>query len=226
MNNNSNLFRLISILLAITAIVGSFLVPEVRHFFGRDSGSNSGLTIIDDYMPVSEMNQYTITFDQNFTDGGTSTQTFPLNRGNMVSETIPLNGDVPNRPGWTFICWNTQKDGNGNLDFYNDVNTTVSGDRRLYAVWVQTLERPVTYISLNPNWGGGNIPVVIQTFEQNEKKALDGEGIPTSRLGCTFVEWNESPDGSGKTFGKNAIVNCTINTTLYAIWSTEPHTEN
>ena len=180
--------------IAILGVVAIFFVPEVRNSLGigieKTNSSNAA--------------SYTITFNANGGIGGNSSQTF------MENENKLLNGGIPTRSGYTFLCWNGKPDGSG-FYFYNDFYTTISVDFTLYAMWARI-------VTFNANGGVGAYGPQIFAVNNgiSENKVLNG-GVPT-RSGYTFLRWNTMDDGTGINYYNGEVVTFSDNTMLYAVW--------
>jgi len=192
--------------------------PKTRNYVNKLFENQSDSTIT-----------HTLTFNPNGGTGGNSSQVFtrvPTDNECIVVEGI-LDGGIPTRAGYTFICWNTRSDGSG-WDNYNGKNTSVSRSDVLYAVWVNDTDLNKRYIRFNANFerGDGSKYVYVQTFANStERQTLNGEPIPTLRPGYKFLYWSTRPDGyelpqgHSDRFERNeAKIYMTKNGTLYAIW--------
>lgn len=94
-----------------------------------------------------ELSALTVTFDQNY-DGAEA----PVN----ITITLPATTigqknwpAVPSRNGYTFIEWNTEKNGSGSTFTQN---TSISKDITVYAQWKPTVEIPKTGDNSNKFW--------------------------------------------------------------------------
>ena len=147
---------------------------------------------------------YTITFDAN---GGTGTMGEQTFLGSMPQN---LNACTIIRDGYEFIGWNTAANGTGTA--YTDGQAiTASGDMILYAQW-----RRLLTVTFDPNGSAGIMEsqVFYEGFSQNLNTCTF-----TAPLGCHFIGWNTSRDGSGTSYTDEQAVTLTDNTTLYAQWA-------
>jgi uncharacterized repeat protein (TIGR02543 family) len=72
--------------------------------------------------------EYTVTFDANGGEGNMDAQTVP------ASTDTALTANAFTRTGYTFIGWNTDKDGNG-TSYDNEATVNLTEDLTLYAQW-------------------------------------------------------------------------------------------
>ena len=114
---------------------------------------------------------YTISYNAN--DGSNA----PGNQTKTYDNSINLSSDKPIRIGYTFVNWNTKKDGSGTTykagDSYNS-----NADLTLYAKW----RINKVYIKLNAN--GGNV----------KEKVSEEKSCGESTTGIINCSWNK-PDG-------------------------------
>ncbi|GHU15133.1 hypothetical protein FACS1894163_00820 [Spirochaetia bacterium] len=161
------------------------------------------------------INTYTVTFDKNNTDSG-STEASPNTLGPVThggTVTLPTQ---PTRTGYTFADWNTAVNGSGTVF---DATTTVTGNITVYAQWT--------------------INTYTVTFDKNNTDSGSTEGSPNTlgpvthggtvtlpaepaRTGYTFAGWNTAADGNGTAFDATNVVTATI--TVYAQWTINTYT--
>ena len=144
---------------------------------------------------------YTLTYDSN---GGSTCS--PASKTVEKGETW---GSLctPTRTGYTFVGWNTKKDGSGTTI---TASTEVSGNITVYAKW--NTNYTITY---KPNGGAACNPTTLT--QENGKKW--GTLCSTSRTGYNFVSWK---DQDGNTVTKDTV--CSKNLTLTAQWSAKKYT--
>lgn len=146
--------------------------------------------------------KFSVTFDAN---GG---EDAPKSQEKTIDVDLTLTSDFPTREGYTFVGWNTEKNGSGatylpGSKYKNNENVT------LYAQWDEGETILVTYI-----FGDGEFSA--ESFDKGETITIDTD-IPT-KDGYTFGEWNTKKDGSGKTYKPGDKYTGDKDLTLYAIW--------
>ena len=173
--------------------------------YAETANAKSGTTIpyTNGKWQVTELKNFTVTFDAN---GGTGTM-----KPQTVTEDTPTalssNGFI--REGYSFTGWNTAADGTGTK--YDDKQEiTVTGDITLYAQWTQN---PVITFDAN----GGEGTMAAQTVEPN--KAADLIANTFTRADYDFAGWNTAADGTGTKYDDKANITVGENTTLYAQWT-------
>ena len=203
----------------------SDLVPvyEGRTFTGWNTAANgSGTT----YNPGDTYNtnqattlyaqwvigDYTITYNKNTTDVVTN---LPASQSKLYGTTLILSETIPVYPGWTFIGWNTEVNGEG-TSYTAGGEYTLNESTTLYAQWTLT---PYT-ITYDAN-GGTNSPASHIKYH-GESVGLSSAG-PTYE-GRTFTGWNTAADGSGTAYAPGAIYSINASVTLYAQWATDAYT--
>jgi uncharacterized repeat protein (TIGR02543 family) len=119
------------------------------------------------------------------------------------------NIGVPERPGYTFIGWNTAADGSGTAPAGGASTEKASVNTTLYAQWAINSYS----VTFDPQGGSKTSPVIFTI----EKSAT----IPSesSRPGFTFVGWNTTADGSGMNYSSSQTdLDFSGDTTLFAQW--------
>ena len=173
--------------------------------YAETANAKSGTTIpyTNGKWQVTELKNFTVTFDANGGEGTMAAQT--------VKEGTPtaLSSNVFTREGYSFTGWNTAADGTGTK--YDDKQEiTVTGDITLYAQWTQN---PVITFDAN----GGEGTMAAQTVEPNKAAALIANAF--SRADYDFAGWNTAADGTGTAYVDKADITVSENTTLYAQWT-------
>ena len=145
----------------------------------------------------------TITYNSNYGDNQTKTQTFTFNTDTQ------LDKNTFARTGYIFKEWNTKSDGTG--ESYTDGQTiNVSKDITLYAIW-KNVTGTIVY---NSNYG--NNQTKTQTFTFNTDTQLDKNTF--ARTGYIFKEWNTKVDGTGTSYTDKQTINRAESLILFAIW--------
>jgi uncharacterized repeat protein (TIGR02543 family) len=157
--------------------------------------------------------EYTLSFDAN---GGTPLSSSEASR--LIKYDSQLtNLPVPERTGYDFKEWNTEKTGLGtvciNGDTYKEIKNTI-----LYAQWTAK-EYTVTF----KNNGGGKIDIPDYRTVTYGEPTGDGKpvkGLPdANRDNYIFSGWNTKPDGSGDICHEWTVYRETRDTVLYAQWT-------
>ena len=170
-------------------------------------------------------NTYNLTFDANGglvnTDETTAICT-PTYDKPFFNDVEYLN---PQRTGYTFGGWYTDKDGGSQIynnkgkctndgTYWKNGNWHYAGNATVYAHW-----KANTYtVKYDPNGGTGTMPTDKATYDSNYTTRENG----FTRDGYKFVGWNEKHDGTGTDWtariGKPWKWAYTNDVTLYAQW--------
>ena len=133
-----------------------------------DASSNSCTVVLG----VNWQDAYKISYDANGGSGAPKSQTKEKDKN------ITLSGTKPTRSGYTFLYWNTKKDGSG--DSYMSGGTYIDNESvTLYAQWRDN-KQTLTY---NNNGGSGC------TSKKVTKGSAYGYLCTPTRSGYTFVGW-------------------------------------
>jgi len=157
------------------------------------------------------INTYTVTFDGNTSDGGsTATQTLDYN----TPTALTANGYT--KTGYTFSGWNTLANGTGTA-YADEADYTIgTANVTLYAQW--TINTYTVTFDGNTSDGGST---ATQTLDYNTPTALTANGY--TKTGYTFSGWNTLANGTGTAYADEADYTIgTANVTLYAQWTVIP----
>jgi uncharacterized repeat protein (TIGR02543 family) len=122
------------------------------------------------------------------------------------------------KPGYSFIGWCADKDGNGKQYAQRDT-VPILGNTEMYAVWQQILTYKVTYQGNNNT--GGTVPVdTVAYVAKNKVVVLPNSGALT-RTEYVFAGWNTSSDGKGTQLYPGSSFQIDSMVTLYARWTKE-----
>ncbi len=123
---------------------------------GWNAGSKSGNTSVQITIPAKP--SYSVSYEANGGNDAPDTQT------KWYNETLKLSTEIPNRNGYTFVCWNTEADGSG-ASYYADGTYTQNDDLILYAIWKRnsncyikdngTYKKGQIYINKGGSWKKG-----------------------------------------------------------------------
>ena len=193
-------------------------VPQIDgyNFKGWYSDEQLSVPFTFETFPAANINvyaafegiNYTISFDSN--GGKKNMEDIPAVYGTTL---VPENSFE--KDGYTFKCWNTEKDGSGTDYYKNSKNlTTVEGKVvTLYAQWT-----PNTYnVVFDANGGNGSMASQKLTYDNEEN--LDK--IQFSKLGYSFAGWATSANGEVVYADESLAVNLSTkqDVTLYAKWT-------
>ncbi|WP_419020574.1 InlB B-repeat-containing protein, partial [Eubacterium callanderi] len=166
-------------------------------------------------------NNYTIHFDGNTADGGSTPE-----QAMTYDQAASLTTNGYTKTGYTFMNWNTQRDGGGTAytDGQNVSNlSSEEGDSvTLYAQW-----RANRYtVQFDGNTAdGGSTPEQAMTYDQAASLTVNGY----TKTGYTFTGWNTQPDGTGAAFNdEQTVINLSPRdediVILYAQWRANHYT--
>ncbi|MBR3619974.1 MAG: InlB B-repeat-containing protein, partial [Clostridia bacterium] len=121
---------------------------------------------------------------------------------------------IPERPGYTFDGWFTDKSAGNQIDESGIVD--ILSDTPVFAHWhINTYT--VNYLAN----GGSNAPV--SQIKTHGTDILLSSDLPV-REGYTFVSWNTDKNGKGTKYRPGEAISLNKNVTLYAIWQTAEYT--
>lgn len=134
-----------------------------------------------------------------------------------LSDEVTVSSATPKKPGYTFLGWNTDSEGNGTN--YSPGDTfTITSSVTLYAKW----EKNNYQITFDANGAvRGTMPNVIRP---NYGASVNIPSPPTTPMKeqYIFAGWNTESDGTGNTLKPGDIYtiddSVPVNLTLYAKW--------
>ncbi len=144
-----------------------------------------------------------LTYDMNGGDGSLDQVSAYAGGSITLSDASTISRD-----GYTFMGWNTQKDGKGESYEAGSEYTVPETDTTLYATW----GGKITY---NIGEASGNI--VDDQFYLPGEEAVVTEVTP-NLTGSSFSAWNDKEDGSGASYKSGSKIKVNGNVTLYAQW--------
>lgn len=164
-----------------------------------------GRNVVIEAVWVANMN--TLSFDGNGASSGTMAS---IDQYTGYNTTLLENRFV--RPGYKFLGWNTDKEGNSTAYSDKEYITMPPQDTILYAQW----EQLIYSLTFDKMGGIGTVP----TFSGYHY----GDSVPlntaVSREGWTFNCWNTMRDGSGSvSYTQNDTYVFGESNKLYAIWN-------
>ena len=147
---------------------------------------------------------WTVSYNAN---GGTSA---PSSQTKSKGTTLKLSTSIPVRDGYTFIGWNTDKNGGGTT-YSAGGNYTADAAVTLYAQW-----RIITY-TVNYDANGGYNQPSPQTKNHGQELILTS--ARPARQNYNFMGWGLSPTSTTVSYSPSGKYTNNANITLYAIWS-------
>jgi len=161
------------------------------------------------------INQYTISYDGNLSDGGSTPNAVTQN----YNTTFTVAANTFTRLGYSFVNWNAASAGNG-VWYTESVSSYTVGasNATLYAIWsINTYT--VTY---NGNGSdGGTVPVDASSpYNYGSTVTVLGNSGNLTKSGFTFAGWNTQNDGQGSSrAATSTFVLGAANVTLWAVWT-------
>jgi uncharacterized repeat protein (TIGR02543 family) len=156
--------------------------------------------------------EYIVRFDKNGGDTEAYPQTIIVK---PPASTVMLPSIEPQREGYLFTGWNTEKDGSG-AEFTKD--TLVKANITVYAQWLYLPDG-----SFIVHFDKNNTDANSQEANPQNKAIIPPSDTITgalpaepTRTGYDFTGWNTERDGTGTLFDENTTV--TENITVYAQW--------
>ena len=171
---------------------------------GTDAAMNAGT-----YYISVDRKQYTYTFDVNPPDGYAviGIGNVQENLVDKWAETVSGSVKSPRLTGYTFLGWNTKRDGSGT--YY--ASESMLRNKDFYGIWRKNKYK-VRYDangSFNPNHETGELTQNTVTgvmadsdYEYDTRGTLRTNAFV--RKGYTFLGWNTKVDGTGLAYGESA----------------------
>ena len=154
--------------------------------------------------------------------------------GNDITQFVGDNVTVANGSGLklgdlSFAYWSTTaNDETGSTHYSPSARFVIKEDTVLYAIYTDSPggdtssgepDGTTFTLTYKANGGSGNVP-------RDENRYSAGATVPVAskgdlvRTGCTFLEWNTKPDGSGTGYKGDGSDSFIIHsdTTIYAVW--------
>ena len=166
-------------------------------------------------------NHYTIKFDGNTADGGSTTDQ-PMTYDQAAS--LTANGYT--KTGYTFAGWNTQYDGGGTA--YTDsetVSNLASEEGGMVTLFAQWRANHYTIRFDGNTADGGSTLDQPMTYDQAASLTTNGY----TKTGYNFMDWNTQPNGGGTAYTDGETVSNLTSAegetvTLYAQWRANNYT--
>jgi len=205
---------------------GSLPVPPTRSGYGFNgwfstSNASGGTQFLANTTVTTNItvyarwasNSYTVTFDKNTADAG-STAAVPPSKSVSHGTTLGTLPTAPTRPGHTFLNWDTEPDGSGTPV---TINTAVTTNITLYAQWAAK-----TY---TVTFDGNGVTMPNPATRTVSHGASLGSELPDgpARTGYGFAGWYNTSNASGGT-QFTASTTVTTNITVYARWTANSYT--
>ena len=164
------------------------------------------------YAIWKDTQNYYITFDPNGASGEMPAQKVPKD-----SATAKLNANTYTKEGYVFYGWYNNKFASDYIDFIDEDSITLTGDKTLYAVWLDASS--AVKVTFNANDGSASPATKIQYLSKNS--SYDNELTPNifTRENYTFKGWAKTADATtAKYKDKETRVSISADTILYAVW--------
>lgn len=159
--------------------------------------------------------RFTITYDDNVEDVEIEVpEAQPKEKG----IDLELSSDVPERKGYEFLGWSTDKDAT-TAEYQAGDNFTIDEDTILYAVW-ERAEFTVTY---NDNLEDEDIEVPEEQTKEKGKDLELSSYVP-EREAYEFLGWSTDKDAITAEYQAGDNFTIDEDTTLYAIWQLKLYT--
>lgn len=133
---------------------------------------------------------------------------------------ITIMTNTLTRDGYTFVGWNTAKDGKGTNVAPGSTFNIGNSNKTLYANWILNQLPPIVTnlkVLYDANEGIGSVPVDSNDYHENEEAITKSNTL--TRDGYKFVGWNTTKNGDGVTIAPGNLFNIgDSNKTLYAKW--------
>ena len=166
---------------------------------------------------VWTINNYTLTYDGNSSDGGTA----PTGGSKTYSSSITVEANTFTKSDHVFYDWNTQPDGSGTTYLPGAIFSMGAQNTTLYAIWTEN-DYTVTYDG-NGNTAG-TVPVDGE-YPHNTTATASVNSGNLVKTGYTFAGWNTAANGSGTAYAPGATFTVgSTDVTLYAVWTINGYT--
>ena len=190
---------------------------ELSDGTGTNRDANTGYTPTGNITLYAKwtINQYTISYSGNGSDGGST----PASVTQNYNTTFTVAANTFTRAGYTFSNWNAQSNGGGASYTANSSTYTIgASNATLFAIWTIN-----TYtVTYNGNGSdGGSVPVDGNSpYNFNASITVLGNSGNLTKSGFTFSGWNTLANGEGIARAANSTFSMgSSNVTLYAVWS-------
>lgn len=186
-------------------------------FDGWFAASSGGNALTSPYSPTGSASitlfarwtasNYTVTYDSH---GGSSATAGTYSTGGSV--TLP---SAPTKNGFTFNGWFAAATGGNALT--SPYSPSGYGNITLHAQWTANAPSGHT-VRFHSNGGSGTMP------DQTSSTADELRAETFTRNGYSFIGWNTTADGSGRSYDDKANFAFSTDEDLYAIWKEIPAT--
>lgn len=151
-----------------------------------------------------EEGSYTLSYNAN---GGSGA---PAMQSGAKTYTIPATKPV--RSDYMFLGWSLTQ-GAVSPSFFAGNTFTVTDNTTLYAVWQKN---PTYTLYYNAN-GGSGAPA-----SQSGASTYTVSSTQPTKDGSTFLGWSRNPSATSAEYQPGSTISLTADTTLYAVWRTNP----
>jgi len=167
---------------------------------------------------------YSLTYDANFGDNETKADAENISGIYATAHNITVDANTFDRANYTFVGWNTERDGTGKAYTAGNVVALTAQDNTevLYAQWIENPKYDYS-LTYDANFGDNETKADTENVTATYATALDITVDSNSfvRENYTFTGWNTERDGSGKAYaaGETVALTAENNTEiLYAQW--------
>lgn len=171
----------------------------------------------------ADLNLYSLTYNNNATASVNQTTGLTFYYGQEITigdydsdiGLDPTSSDFLQNAGFTFVNWNTEKDGSGDTFLTGQSSIQFTSNKTLYAIWKSQSEYTISFdYQAGTDYSGETT---------TSKTVIQGEPYGTlpsqvNRDGYTFGGWFTQMNGQGTKITEDSIFNKTYNETLYAYW--------
>ena len=192
------------------------------------AGNEVALTAVDNWKVLyaqwveNPKYNYTVTYDANFGENATKSDAENVVGVYAISYKISVDANSFVRENYTFVGWNTERDGSGKAYAAGDAIALTAQDNTeiLYAQWVENAKYDYS-VFYNANFGDNETKADAENVSGTYETAYD-IGVDENtfvRENYTFVGWSDSPDGEvAYNAGDNIHFVEGGSVTLYALW--------
>jgi len=163
--------------------------------FNADTAITGDITVYAQWIP------WTVTFNKNNTDAGSTEANPPnmfINTSTMILDDLPT---PPARPGWTFAGWNTRADGGGTAF---TASTPVTGNITVYARWIPDSNFSVTFAQITDAAPSITGPVIHRSSANGQTTATVTLDNPGQYGGIAWHVAGTNVRGNGPSFTLNS----------------------
>jgi uncharacterized repeat protein (TIGR02543 family) len=161
-------------------------------------------------------------YSLSYTPNGGTANPIPPSASSVSGTALIISGQIPMRTGYTFVSWNSTANGLGTKYLPGDTLTVTTSDVTLHAQWQINSYR----LDFDSN---GDSLLKIDSMTMNYASSMTIPDFPLgySRAGYTFLGWNTSIAGTGKSYAiGDSFTFSASNAMLFAQWKINQYTIN